>query len=343
MAGPDAQARLDEALELHKSKRLDEAEAIYRELLETLPQSALVHNMLGVLEGQRQNHKEAIRWLESAIGINERIADFHDNLGAALLATGRVEDAQRRFRKALDLQPERDSARAQLARTLLPGEAYPALIERVLRWREPKVYIEFGIRDGRTLALARKPTFAIGVQRNPSVSERFEAETRVYDMLPQEFLESGRMEAFTGRKSFDVALLRAPRNLEAAYDLFAAVEGFAAKDAIVILHGTLPPDPVAGGPDRQSKFWVGDQWKLVPCLMAVRPELTLFSVPAYPVGLTFVTGLRRRSKQLEKNRDENIAAFAATPFPPPEDWKKAFNLGSENWSAIRRRLGKAAG
>jgi len=341
MAETDAQARLDEALELHKAKKLDEAEAIYRELLEALPQSALVHNLMGVLEGQRRNHKEAIRWLRDAIDINERVPDFHDNLGAALIAAGKTEDAQQQLRRALELDPGRDSARMQLAFTLLPGGAYTDLIERLLRWREPKVYIEFGVRDGQTLALARKPTFAIGVQRKPVIRHRFEAETRVYDMTSLQFLESDRLEAFTGRKNFDIALLRAPRSFESAYDLFAALEAVSTKDAILVLNGTLPPDAVAGDPERQSTFWVGDQWKLVPCLMEVRPELTIFTVPVYPAGLTFITGLRRRSKKLGKHRDDNIAAFTETPVPSPEDWKKVFNLGSENWSAIRRRLGRA--
>jgi hypothetical protein len=327
-------------MKLHGARRYDEAEAIYRELLVTLPRSALIHNLMGVLEGQRKNHKESIRWLKTAIEINERIPDFYDNLGASLIAAGKTDEARRQLERALEIQPTRDTARVQLARALMPGEPYPTLIERLLRWREPKIYIEFGIRKGSTLALAKPPTFAIGVERNPVVSHRFEAPTRVYDMAPLDYLASGRMEAVTGRKSFDIALLRAPRSFEDAYDLFAALEGVAAKDAIVVLHGTLPPDPVAGAPDRQSKFWVSDQWKLVPCLMAARPDLALFSVPAFPVGLTFVTGLKRRTTRLTKNRDENIAEFAALEVPKPEDWRRVFNLGSDNWPAIRRRLGR---
>jgi hypothetical protein len=343
MAIEDAQVRLEEALAHHKAKRLNEAEAIYQELLEALPRSALVHNMMGVLEGQRNNHKASIRWLKEAIEINGKIPDFYDNLAAAMIAAGKIEDAREPLRQALDLQPSRDTARKQLARTLMPGDSYLALVENLLRWREPKIYIEFGVRDGRTLALAKKPTFAIGVERNPEIRHRFEAETRVYDMTPTQFLESGRMEAFTGRKSFDIAMMRAPRSFEEAYDLFAMLEGFAAKDSIVLLHGTLAPDPVAGGPDRQSTFWVGDQWKLVPCLIAERPDLNIFTVPAFPAGLTFVTGLKRRTTRLAKNRDDRIAEFAALPVPEPDEWKQQFNLGSDNWSAIRRRLGRALG
>jgi tetratricopeptide (TPR) repeat protein len=339
MEQPDAEARLNEAMKLHSAKRFEEAEAIYRELLERLPRSALVHNLMGVLEGQRKNHRESIRWLKAAIEINERIPDFYDNLGAALLAAGKPEEARKQLEHALEMQPSRDTARTQLARTLMPGDPYPDLIEKLLRWREPKVYIEFGIRNGRTLALCKPPTFAIGVERNPQVSHRFETSTRVYDMTPLDYLDSGRMETVTGRKSFDIALMRAPRRFEDAYDLFTELEGKAAKDAIVIVHGTLPPDPVAGSPGRQSKFWIADQWKLVPCLLEKRPDLTVFSVPAFPVGLTFVTGLKRRTTKLAKNREENIGEFIGRAVPSPEDWKRVFNLGSENWTAIRRRLG----
>ena len=340
MALTDAQGRLNEAMKLHNDKQLDEAEAIYRELLEVLPRSALVHNLLGVLEGQRKNHKESIRLLKMAIEINERIPDFHDNLGAALVAVGKPAEARKQFEQALEIQPNRDTARNQLARILLPGEVYPDLLERLLRWREPKTYIEFGIRNGQTLALAKPPTFAIGVEQNPRVTSRFTTPTRVYDMPALDYLESGRMETVTERKSFDIALMRAPRSFEDAYDLFTALEARAAANSIVIVHGTLPTDAIAGAPTRQSAFWIADQWKLVPCLLKTRPDLTVFTIPAFPAGLTIVTGLKRRTTKLVKNRDKFVSEFMQLEVPSPEEWKRVFNLGSDNWSAIRRRLSR---
>lgn len=341
MEQPDAQAQLNEAMRLHGERQYDEAEALYRQLLKTLPRSALIHNLMGVLEGQRKNNKEAVRWLRGAIEINDRIPDFYDNLAAALIADGRTDEARQHLEHALEMQPNRDTARTQLARMLLPGDSYPDLIEKLLRWREPKVYIEFGILKGRTLALAKAPTFALGVERNPKVEHRFEAPTRVYDMEPLDYLKSGRMESVTGRKSFDIALMRAPRSFEEAYDLFAALEGMASKDGIILIHGTLPSDPVAGASERQSTFWVGDQWKLVPCLLDTRPDLNIFTVPAFPTGLTFVTGLKRRTTKLTKNRDENLAEYFGSDVPTPEEWKRIFNLASDNWTAIRRRLSKS--
>ncbi len=340
MATADAQGRLNEAMKLHNAKRLDEAEAIYRELLEVLPRSALVHNLLGVLEGQRRNLKESIRLLKMAIDINGRIPEFHDNLGAALVAVGKSDEARKRFEYALEMQPNRDTARNQLARILLPGATYAGLLENLLRWKEPKTYIEFGVRGGQTLALAKAPTFAIGVEQNPRIVSRFTTPTRVYDMPGLDYLESGRMETVTERKSFDIALLRAPRSFEDAYDLFAALEARSSPGSIVILHGTLPVDPVAGAPTRQSNFWVADQWKLVPCLLETRPDLTVFSVPAFPAGLTFVAGLKRRTTKLVKNRDRNVSEFLEREVPSPEEWKKVFNLGSDSWAAIRRRLSR---
>ena len=336
----DAQGRLNEAMKLHNEKRLDEAEAIYRELLETLPRSALIHNLLGVIAGQRKNHKESVRLLKMAIDINDRIPDFHDNLGAALLELGKPEEARDQFEQALELQPSRDSARNQLARLLLPGTTYAELLEKLLRSEEPKTYIEFGIRGGQTLALAKPPTFAIGVEQNPNVTVRFTAPTRVYDMPGIDYLESGRMETVTERKHFDIALLRAPRSFEDAYDLFTGLEARSAANSIVILHGTLPIDPVSGAPIRQSGFWVADQWKLVPCLLETRPDLTVFSIPAFPAGLTIISGLKKRSTKLVKSRDKFISQFIALDVPTPEDWKRVFNLGSDNWSAIRRRLAR---
>lgn len=343
METTDANQLIQNAMRHHKEGRLDDAEAIYRNLLVTLPRSALVHNMMGVLEGQRKNYREAIRWLQGAIQINENIPDFYDNLGAAMVSAGKIADARKQFHRALALQPSRDTARTQLARTLMPGGPYTDLIERLLRWRTPKVYLEIGIRQGRTLKLAKPPTLAIGVEQKPDIRHRFEAPTRIYETTPLEFLASDRLEKLVGRKRFDIAMIRSPRSFEEAYDTFAALESIAGKDSIVMLHGTLPPDPVAGARERSSNFWVGDLWKLVPCLLEARPELGIFTVPVFPVGLTFVTGLKKRNTRLVKNRDANIAAFADWEVPEPDEWKSAFNLGSENWAAIRQRLGRALG
>jgi hypothetical protein len=343
MAQFDANARIQEAMHHHKQGRYDEAEAIYRELLKTLPQSALVHNMMGVLEGQRKNYREAIRWLQGAIQINENIPDFYDNLGAALISAGKIADARRQFHRALALQPGRDSARTQLARSLMPGGAYTELIERLLRWRTPKVYLEIGIRQGRTLALAKPPTLAIGVEKKPDIRYRFEAPTRIYEVDPLEFLGSDRIAKLAGRNRFDIAMIRSPRSFEEAYDTFVALEAISGKDSILMLHGTLAPDPVAGARERNSNFWVGDLWKLVPCLLEKRPELGIFTVPVFPVGITIVAGLKKRNTRLARNRDANIAEFIDRELPEPDEWKSVFNLGSENWAAIRQRLARARG
>ena len=64
-------------------------------------------------------------------------------------------------------------------------------------------------------------------------------------------------------------------------------------------------------------------------------------MPSFPVGLTFVTGLKRRTTKLTRNRDKNVAQFIGLAVPPPEEWKRTFNLGSESWNAVRRRLGRS--
>lgn len=143
---------LQAALDHHRAGRIDEAEAIYRELLRQAPEHADALHLLGLVEHQRGNHPAAEKWIEQAIRANRSSADFHanlgvvrhamnhlneaatalqealrlnpahadalNNLGSALKGLGRLAEAVECFRKAIKIRAEFPAARANLAITL---------------------------------------------------------------------------------------------------------------------------------------------------------------------------------------------------------------------------------
>ena len=101
----DAQLeRLQHAQTLHQAGQLDEAEAIYRELLLQYPHGFDLLLLLGALQGQRGKYDEAGRWIEKALAVNPDSAAAHSNLGNCRKCTGQFEAALASYDASLRLE-----------------------------------------------------------------------------------------------------------------------------------------------------------------------------------------------------------------------------------------------
>ena len=96
---------LERAVALHQQGQLDEAEAIYRRILQVKPQEATGRQLLGLVAYQRGRLAEAAEWIEAAIRLNSRVADFHNNLGEVYRAQQRPAAAAKCYERALKLNP----------------------------------------------------------------------------------------------------------------------------------------------------------------------------------------------------------------------------------------------
>jgi tetratricopeptide (TPR) repeat protein/SAM-dependent methyltransferase len=108
--------RLHAALPHHRAGRLSEAEALYRSVLEIEPDNVDALQLLGVLAHQSGRHALAIEQIERAIALaRSPNASFHNNLGEALRAEGRLDDAVSHYERALVIQPDHPDALGNLA------------------------------------------------------------------------------------------------------------------------------------------------------------------------------------------------------------------------------------
>ncbi|NQV48703.1 MAG: tetratricopeptide repeat protein [Rhodospirillaceae bacterium] len=102
----EIQQSLKLGLTHHQAGRLDQAEAIYRQILETLPDFADANHLLGVICHQKGDIETAIGLISKAIKASSGKAPFHSNLGNALKDQGRLEEAGASYRRALALRPD---------------------------------------------------------------------------------------------------------------------------------------------------------------------------------------------------------------------------------------------
>ncbi|MBO6949006.1 MAG: tetratricopeptide repeat protein [Rhodospirillales bacterium] len=98
----DIDQRIDQALEHQRTGSLDDAEAIYQDILTTHPDHAETRHFLGLVLHQRGAHNDAVRELETAVGLAPGIGQFRFNLGLVQSAAGDFKDAAKTFKSLID-------------------------------------------------------------------------------------------------------------------------------------------------------------------------------------------------------------------------------------------------
>jgi protein O-GlcNAc transferase len=106
---------LNAAMRLQQAGRLEEAERIYRQILEQHADCADALHLLGVLCAQREKYQEGAHLIRKAIALHPNVAGFQINLGNVLLKSSKPEEAVTAFEAAVRLQPTSAEPRNGLA------------------------------------------------------------------------------------------------------------------------------------------------------------------------------------------------------------------------------------
>ena len=102
-------ATIPEALSLalahHQAGRLQEAEALYRQILQAQSDHPDALHLLGVTAHQAGKHEIAVEHITRAIAINPAAAEYHNNIGEVYRALARLSEAEASFQQALAQNP----------------------------------------------------------------------------------------------------------------------------------------------------------------------------------------------------------------------------------------------
>jgi predicted O-linked N-acetylglucosamine transferase (SPINDLY family) len=94
------------ALHHHRAGRLPEAEALYRQILQSQPGHPDALHLLGLIAHHVGRHEAAVDLMSKAIAINPAVPEYHNNIGEAYRAQGKRKEAMDCYRRALELRPD---------------------------------------------------------------------------------------------------------------------------------------------------------------------------------------------------------------------------------------------
>jgi predicted O-linked N-acetylglucosamine transferase (SPINDLY family) len=194
------------ALELHQSGKLDEADAIYRQVLEREPRHSDALTLLGTLQAQLRNFEEAARLMGISLEINPRQVNALYNRGIALEELKRLDEAVTSYDRALALKADSPEILNNRGNALAKLTRFPEAVESYDR------------------AIALRPDYADAhFNRGSALAEigRFEEALGCFERVIS--LQPARAAAHHGRADMLAQLKRYDRALE-SYDQAVALD-----------------------------------------------------------------------------------------------------------------------
>ncbi len=98
--------KFKQAFALHQQGNLEQAQALYLQVLNTQPNHADALQLLGAIAIQMEQPARAIEWLDKALAIAPRESATHYNRGMALAALRRYSEAIDSYNRAIALNPQ---------------------------------------------------------------------------------------------------------------------------------------------------------------------------------------------------------------------------------------------
>lgn len=121
------------AISHHREGHLDEAEEIYKLILQVQPEEPDAMAMYGTLLSQKGFHDDGLNLIGRAIRIRPGQADYHANHGLVLFNAGQVDAAVKAYHTALEIAPNVANVHYNLGNALQSRGEFHEAIEEYLK------------------------------------------------------------------------------------------------------------------------------------------------------------------------------------------------------------------
>lgn len=299
----------------HETNEYDKRkDRILCRILNAQPAPGLVFYIYSLSLYFRRQYQAAFMAVEMALLLSSDIPQLH-------LLKARILDA---FGNTKESEPLSDSEQEALflsqAEHEMPGMDYYGWLQRLHALLQPSTYVEIGLGDGRALSLTGPKTVAIGIDPYKGKWEYLNygsphGSTSLYYLTSDDFFEHHDLRHVIKKDTFDIAFIDGLHHFDQVLKDFINLERYAGEHSIILMHDCLPVSPAVATRERNTAFWTGDVWRIIPCLKTFRPDLNIITIPAKPSGLTVVTHLDSESRVLSENYEAIIQYYAGLNLP----------------------------
>src|SRR5215204_1029260 len=108
------QQAIDLAVEHTRARRFADAESIYRDILQQMPDQPIALHLYGCLALQVGNPPMAEQLVRRSIQFGPEVSQRHNDLGVVLKTMGRSQEAAEAFQAALRVDPDNIDALSNL-------------------------------------------------------------------------------------------------------------------------------------------------------------------------------------------------------------------------------------
>lgn len=178
----------------------------------------------------------------------------------------------------------------------------------------PETYLEIGIRNGVSLALAE--CRAVGIDPAYSITAELNNDIALFRTTSDEYFSRPNPLDPTGGRPFDLAFIDGLHLFEFALRDFIFAERYSSARSVIIFDDVLPRSIDEAARLRHTHGWTGDVFRIIDVLARYRPEITVLPVGTKPTGLLLVVGLDPTSNVLRDNYDEILNEYRG-PDPQP--------------------------
>ncbi len=194
------------------------------------------------------------------------------------------------------------------ATELLRGARNYLEVLRVLHEQlRPALYLEIGVRNAHSLRLALGD--AIGVDPSRQFQGDLPGAIRFHESTSDGFFEHEAAAAI--QRPVEFAFIDGMHLFEYALRDFINVERHAAPWSLVVFDDVCPNHVAQATRERGTKAWMGDIWKIRPCLEHFRPDLRLLTLDTWPSGMLAVTGLDPGNRVLHDAYGDIVDQFVS--------------------------------
>src|SRR3954462_6152772 len=177
---------------------------------------------------------------------------------------------------------------------------------------EPPTYLEIGVRNGDSLALARSTS--IGIDPAYRLRATPPPDTKLFRQTSDDYFERADPLVTLGGRPVAFSFIDGMHLAEFALRDFVNVERHAHWTGVVVFDDILPHDVDMAARDRHTRAWTGDVYKLLAVFAEHRPDLICLRIGTEPTGLLMVIGLDPESRVVS-DRLEAITEALVQPDP----------------------------